>query len=51
MVRTAQNPMTRVEPYEFMINVKLKPAVEEEDIEGYDLDEGYDDPGAAGGPG
>ncbi len=35
MVRTAQRPATPVEPYEFTIGVKLRPAIKPED-EGYE---------------
>ncbi len=35
VVRTASSPMSRVEPYEFTINAKLRPKISEED-EGYD---------------
>jgi len=39
VVRTATNPATLVEPYEFNISAKLRPRVKDEDE-----DDGYDDP-------
>ena len=38
VVRTARAPVNRVEPYEFNIAVKLRPAQQDEDAEGYDLE-------------
>ena len=41
VVRTATNPPSRIEPYEFTVGVKLRPRVKDPDTEGYD-NEDYD---------
>jgi type IV pilus assembly protein PilN len=40
VVRAAPNPASSVEPYEFSIRVKLRPALQEEFDEGYDIEPG-----------
>ena len=47
VVRTSRAPDSRVEPYEFTIGVKLRPA-QAEDTEGYDADTFDGSPGGSG---
>ena len=48
VVRTAQNPLTPVEPYEFNIRANLRPKVTADEEAGFDADAGYDDPDGGG---
>ena len=48
VVRTAQRPLTPVEPYEFTIRANLRPKVTADDEAGFDSDAGYDDPDGGG---
>ena len=50
VVRTAERPMTPVEPYEFSVAAKLRPRVTNDEDDGYDEEDGYDemDDGGAG---
>ena len=48
VVRTAQRPLTPVEPYEFSIRANLRPKVTADEDAGFDSDEGYDDPDGGG---
>ena len=48
VVRTAQRPLTPVEPYEFSIRANLRPKATADEEAGFDSDAGYDDPDGEG---